>query len=367
MPIHELQSRLRVVGEIRTGDMTSTATGKTRPRAIDQFRMTSPDRVALEAAALRYGGEIRPWGNGEFELYTERKEIDVVIPPVEAMAFGQDYMLWAKTGSGRSVRQRLCDGRMCDVNKADRVPCLCEAAGGERKCKMNTRLSLLLPELPSLGLWRVYTGSRIAGSELKGLYDLLFIRRHQEPIPAVLRISPRQSTAFDKEGKAEFRNYVVLEIVPKISLTELLMLPSGEGVITAPALAAPVEPVQAQLPQSSKTVVAAVPATVAPMAVADRPFTHWKCFGKPECQTDELDFLKRCNGAGFRPPTGPTDAGYLALLRRTLKQDAIASMAELTAKDWVAMAWAMTKISLGEWTCPDEYVNLVEGTSHGVS
>src|SRR5690606_36837148 len=104
-----------------------------------------------------WGGEVRPWDNGgspEHELYTDTNQVPVVVPPTE-MAFSQWYEQWSAGGC-----QVRCDGQW--DQQGDRA-CHCDPES--RACKITTRLSVMLPDLPGLGVWRVETHGYYAAVE----------------------------------------------------------------------------------------------------------------------------------------------------------------------------------------------------------
>ena len=108
MAILTLQRRLREAGRIRIGQQVKAANGKTRPAKLDAFRLTSADKVAMDAAATLYGGEVKEWDGAPigkmWELFTAANSLPVVIPPA-ATAFSQFYEAWSGGGC-----TRRCDG-----------------------------------------------------------------------------------------------------------------------------------------------------------------------------------------------------------------------------------------------------------------
>jgi hypothetical protein len=89
-------------------------------------------------------------------------------------------------------------------------PCLCLAEHGElwfeqkkgTVCSATTRLNVMLPELPDLGLYRVETHSYYAANEIAGQVDMLLSATGGKAIvPVSLRIEPRQRVANGKTKK----------------------------------------------------------------------------------------------------------------------------------------------------------------------
>jgi hypothetical protein len=239
MPIANLDRRLRELGRIRMGDRAPT--GNRRPRKLETWRLTSPTRHLLDAAAVRYGGEVRPWqdaptGTGnQWELYTDADALNVAVPPDAALT------QWLEHWSGGGC-QRRCDG--IREQRSDR-PCLCAdevETGGQRTCQPSTRLNVLLPDLPDLGVWRLESHGYYAAVELAGM--VAFLARFAEMLPVRLVITRRQI----KRPGEPARQFVVpaLELVAPLAeiaartgrspftLTyEAKALPALEGVDTA--------------------------------------------------------------------------------------------------------------------------------------
>ncbi|MDX3034734.1 recombination directionality factor [Streptomyces scabiei] len=166
MPIIDLQRRMRQLGEIRLGHVVPTASGKTRPAKLNEFRFTSPSREILASVAELYGGEVKPWtpangGPSEFEVYSKANRLPVLIPPRDAVS--QWYELYAG-----SKCQRRCDG--VTEHKADR-PCVCNPE--KRACKITTRVNVMLRDVPALGQWLLISKGYYAGITLPPAAELL--------------------------------------------------------------------------------------------------------------------------------------------------------------------------------------------------
>lgn len=187
MAIIELQRRMRELGRIRTGQQVGNGNGRKRPTRLETFRLTSPSKELIEHAAAAYGGKPKPW-NGEWELITETDTLDVVLPPNQSIS--QWYEMWSGGGC-----QRRCDGV---TNVLTDSPCLCPADPAERRelakegqaCKPTTRLNVMLPEIPDLGVWRLESHGYYAASELAGTVDV--IEAAGQMLPARLRLEQRE-------------------------------------------------------------------------------------------------------------------------------------------------------------------------------
>lgn len=153
-PIAEL-GRAPEQGRIRYGIKTTSQSGKTIPRSIKKFRFTSSDMVALDQIAKLYGGQVKPWDNGQSEVVSTSEEIPIVLPP-NPLGDGPIYEQW----KGATCVRR-CDGVTAYVpaNTAEgaellEVPCICNEKQ-ELLCKPTTRLSVILPEVRFAGVWRL--------------------------------------------------------------------------------------------------------------------------------------------------------------------------------------------------------------------
>jgi len=210
--ILEEQRRFRELGRIRLGDrepviiksganagQPAMKDGKpvTRPRRLADFRLTSPWRHLLDAAKdAGIGGEVKPWspseGRNEFELVTDKDVLEVLVPPGEVLS------QWMEEWSGGGC-QRRCDGVRMIVSQgksADRA-CLCNPEGklpiGDLRCKPTTRLLVMVPGLPDLGVWRVESHGINAALELGKAVELTELAtRRGIIIPAELRIEHRE-------------------------------------------------------------------------------------------------------------------------------------------------------------------------------
>lgn len=201
-----LQRQFRELGRIRTGEQVITK-GKRHPVRLATFRITSGRRDLLEAAAAIYGGEVQPWPEAPdgdaWQLTTRTDTLDIVIPP------GNPVSQWMELYAGGGCLRR-CDGV---TELLTRKPCLCpkdvptriELAGKGEACKPTTRLPVILPRLPDLGIWLATSHSFYAASELAGTAELLVAtaQRTGRMVEAELWIDPR-SKKKPGQGKQEF-------------------------------------------------------------------------------------------------------------------------------------------------------------------
>lgn len=195
MPILDLQKSLRRLGRIRMGNQVPTSNGNTRPNKLSNWRLTSPSEGLLQAAATRYGGEVRPWDGApgtqaQWELFTETPSLEALIPPGD-MAFQQFYEMWSAGGC-----MRRCDG---ETELLSNESCLCptgderqELAAKGKACKPVSRLFVVLPYLPDVGMWHMEAHGFYAATELPATIEIIRLAASNgNLIPAHLRIDQR--------------------------------------------------------------------------------------------------------------------------------------------------------------------------------
>ncbi len=236
MAILTLQRRLREAGRIRIGQQVKSSNGKSRPAKLDAFRLTSSDRGAIEAAAELYGGDPHPWEGAPvgqmWEVFTTVDSMPVVIPPA-ATAFSQFYETWSGGGC-----TRRCDGVRELLNDA---PCLC-ADEDEPTCKPTTRLSVILHDLPGLGVWRLESHGYYAATELAGTVEVCIgAATRGQLLPAVLRLEQRQV----KRAGEQVKKFAV-------PILDIRVTPSALGLVVGTSVPAAIEqPARADLGSGS--------------------------------------------------------------------------------------------------------------------
>jgi len=250
--------RLRIGQQVSTGKTDSNGNEKMRPVRLDTFRFTTGSRATAQAIAELYGGKIRDW-NGEFEIITGKSEIGVTVPPRDEV-ISQWYEKWTKGGC-----ERRCDSQYEQISGG---PCLCPHAkdpsdAGEvarkalersdlaklnppQACKLVTRISVMIPDLPGLGVFRLDTGSFYAAVEIGDSAELMQVARDRGVfLPAILRIEQRQRVA---GGQTKKFPVPVLEVLA--TFRDL-----ATGVIEAGGVAAQLPPV----PDVPRRAIAAGP------------------------------------------------------------------------------------------------------------
>lgn len=162
MRIVELQASLRERGRIRLGYSTPGKRADMKvPHKSDRFRFTAATSDILAPVAELYGGEVQRWPGGDarnrFEVYVEATRIPVIYP--SSMGLSQSFDQYAK-----GFHVLMCDGLRCRTpgSRAERA---CECDPLERRCQMTTQLSLVLPDVPGLGVWRLVTHGNYAAAK----------------------------------------------------------------------------------------------------------------------------------------------------------------------------------------------------------
>jgi hypothetical protein len=222
VPIIDIQRRYRELGRLRLGTRRG-ASGP--PVRLSTWRLTSPDRSLLDAAAELWGGEVGVWENAptegdQYELTTEVSDLNVYVPPQDVDA-GQFFELWSRGGV-----QRRCDGVTEFVSGRG---CQCDPDPERRECSITTHLMVLLPQLPDVGVWRVRTTSWNAATELPPTVELL--RRIHEAGAYPLGVLGIESRTSITGGQTRHYSLPVLRFPSSIAATERAGIPvlSGRG------------------------------------------------------------------------------------------------------------------------------------------
>jgi hypothetical protein len=272
MSVLDLQRKGQQIGRIRIGQQVPASNGNMRPARLGTFRITTASRHTADAVAELFGGEVREW-NKQWEVITGRSEISVMVPPRDAVV-SQWYEMW---NAGGCIRR--CDSQHEQVGNG---PCLCphaedpqdadEAArmalrradmakmNPPQACHLITRVNLMIPDLPGLGVFRLDTGSFYAAAEIGDTADLMQAARDQGVfLAAVLRIEQRQRVA---GGQTKKYPVPVLEI-----LSTFRQIVGGE--LAAGGMAGQLPPA----PGEQRRAIGAAPQQQAPEPAPAAPVT----------------------------------------------------------------------------------------------
>jgi hypothetical protein len=213
--IMTMQRQARELGRLRTG-LTDYSGRKPRPVKSKTWIVTSHSGEYVQAAADVWGGKPEAWkpmgkGAEQFRVVTEAVSIDAILPPGDPLS--QAYELW---NAGGAVRR--CDGMTDSLSDA---PCLCRQqfgdefwtnpqAGKDAVCKPTTRLNVIVPDLPDMGVWRMETHSYYAANEVTAAVDVLKgSLGDRAMVPVRLRIEQRTRVA---RGQTKHFPVVALEL-----------------------------------------------------------------------------------------------------------------------------------------------------------
>lgn len=251
--IRTAQKQARELGRLRTGYSVPNQDPNKRPRPVKSktWVLSSHSEHYVTAAATAWGGKVERWqpqGNGapQFRVITEAEQLDAILPPGDPLS--QANEMWNKGGC-----VRRCDG---ETEQISRHPCLCLAEHGpewhllrqdlytkDKVCAATSRLNVILPDMPDVGVWRVETHSWYAANELAGTVDMVLSGTGGKGlVPVTLRIEPRTRVA---GGQTKHFPVVVVEI---------------RGVTTRQALTGPLPTAVALDPTGSGQAVAAIEA-----------------------------------------------------------------------------------------------------------
>jgi hypothetical protein len=246
-----LQRQARELGRLRTG----TFNGR-YPQRSETWVITSHSRDYIEAAAETWGGDVEEWkpqgaGAKQWRVITEARAINAILPPGDPLS--QAYESWSRGGC-----TRRCDGQVEQIND---TACVCVATWGpdfhqvapkDKACKMTTRLSVILPDMPDLGSWRVETHSYYSASELAATVDVLKGQLGQAAmVPVALRIEQRTRVA-----NGETKHFPVVAMELRGATAGQVMA----GQIPTTEISAPAAPGPAAVEGSSAPALPAAPA-----------------------------------------------------------------------------------------------------------
>jgi Recombination directionality factor-like len=290
MPVLDLQRRAYQSGRIRLGQVVKTGkqdkAGRdiTRPVKLDTLRFTSPSRFQVDAAAEAYEGEVRPWdnrGRKEWEVVTKVDEIMVAIPPATD-AISQWYEMWTGGGCKRRCdsQRELKSGGSClcphasdpadedEVDRMARERARLSKLMPPQACGLKTRVNLVLPDLPDIGVWRLDTGGFYAAGELVGKAELMRLCRDRDLfLPARLWIDQRVDVVDGQTRKYPVPALEIQKTFRQVATGELeaggwaAQLPPAPGERPKAITAAPAAPA----PKAEQAPPPAAPADETPL------------------------------------------------------------------------------------------------------
>jgi Recombination directionality factor-like len=280
--IIDLQRRLTEVGRIRLGEKRTSKGGKTYPARLETFRLTSPDRTRIEHAAEVYGGKASAWED-QWQVVTTSTALNIALLPGQALT--QWFELWGQHEPKKPVvALRRCDGRRELLSDQ---PCLCPAAVDDRRkaaadgkaCRPTTRLSVMIRDIPGLGVWRLESHGWYAAVELLGTAGLLEqLAARGQMVPARLRLDARSESTEDGTIR-----YSVPVIDIDASLGHVMeSLGTGSGALA---------------PTTGGTVAKLTP-------VPDSPSAPPSVAEQTAAVRSDAPAVRRANAAAPIPPTG---------------------------------------------------------------
>lgn len=284
MPISPivLQRRHAELGRIRLGDKGDRG----QPQKLSRFRFTSSSEAYINDLAALYGGTPQQWDNSgkpEWEVYTTASSI-----PVIAVKGGLSQWLEYWQGGGCLHR---CDGsgdlnvitgEACDLEEKvkTRVRGQDMWVNPHTEAKPTTRLSVMLPELDAIGVWRMESHGWNAAAEIPAVAELA--QYVGDLVPAVLHLVERRTV---KDGKTSRFVVPVLDLrIGQARLREIVQsVANGTELEAAGRTPAAIEaPAQTDEPRMPTLTDIAAASTV------DAVFNIYRYLDGHGALTDEL-------------------------------------------------------------------------------
>lgn len=288
MPISPivLQRRHAELGRIRLGDKQPASNGQTRPNKLSSFRFTSVSERYIRDLAQLYGGDARAWDNNgipSWEVYTSAKSI-----PVIAVKGGLSQWMefWAAGGCIHRCdgENNVLTGEPCDLTEkvTMRVRGREVQVNPHTEAKPTTRLSLMLPELEAIGVWRLESHGWNAAAEIPAVAELA--QYVGDLVPAHLHLVERRSV---KDGKTSRFVVPVLDLqIGTARLREIVAEKSGTST-----------------PELTGTERPALPAGPTPAAPSADPYAAY--FERVAAAADTDDLIEIWDAAKDEHLVGP--------------------------------------------------------------
>lgn len=305
-----IPQRVAELGRIRLGEKGERG----QPVKLKTFRLTSPSKPTLDAAALLYGGKVTPWAGapdeGQWQLTTAVAELDVLVPR-NIRNISQAMELWK---GGTCVRR--CDLTTVRTPDGD-VPCICTAKGldgADRECDVITRVSVILPRVPGMGVWRLDTGGWFAATTLPATMQLLGSMSTGAFVPAVLRAEQRSKKERLPDGKVQTHRWVQPALDAPGTTIEQLVAASGVAA-PLPALAEgerPAPPTAAQVAaQRAEAIKARQVQSATPAPMDDGPWPEGATRTKPDVTGEGTPPVEVVAAPEGSPSSSPAPAAPL--------------------------------------------------------
>ena len=221
-----IEPRLPEVGRIRLGTRQKSRSGKMVPTPSAGLVFSSESKGTLAALCQIVGGQVEAWPDGPepWRLISTVSSLSVQVPP--QLMTEPAYELWSAAGL-----LRRCDGETCEVPVEtpdgpviEQVPCQCDGVG---ECKPTSRLRVVIPQVPGIGVWIVTTHSAIAAGELSGQRRLLEAAG-ATLVPAVIAIEHERTRRGSEVPVLRLRFKVGLEELGVVASRPAAQLGKGE-------------------------------------------------------------------------------------------------------------------------------------------
>ncbi|MEX5634992.1 hypothetical protein [Parafrankia sp. FMc2] len=262
--ILRMQQRGVLDGQLRIGTSKPGKNGGKQPVKLKTWRITSPSKRAVEAAAEKFGGEVVRWDSDQglqWEVITPREELSVDFGGVSGAV--DQWMTHFEQG----ILMRRCTGGPDAVNEVSGRPCECQAS--DRKlCKPETQLLVRFLDMRGIGWWRFTSRGKFVAADfpvkaafLRNAAAELRKRAEQEGqggdwfVPARLVI--REMKLPPKTPGGPGRRFPVVDIDMDVSVLQIM---GGEGGGTLQQLAAARQQERLALTAGSGAAPAALPA-----------------------------------------------------------------------------------------------------------
>lgn len=229
----------RELGRLRSGTYDSA---KKQMKRSEVWIVTSLSDLTCEAAAALWGGTVEKWtpqsGTAQFRVITTTSVVDAILPPGDPLS--QAYEMWNRGGCARR-----CDGYTETLSDS---PCICRQEYGpefhavaprDATCKMTTRLNVILPQMPDIGVFRVESHSYYAAVEIAATVEMLRSAAGPDAlIPIAVRIEPRKRVAGGKTKQfpviaVELRGATAGQVLEAAGSLQALAAASGARAIEA--------------------------------------------------------------------------------------------------------------------------------------